>query len=271
MDDEAPNYHCMNAQAREAFRFLVSVVNIQAFDEASQVAADTFLPWDPLEDLMPFFSYTARAYIIETVSWSNGYLSNFQEARDEVAHKYLGELWQDLTGFDVILHEPVPLPDCLPKIFPQNLWKQIVGFVDYDSFDKREVCMNHQRFRTHTHNWVPDGDEYWGVSFELVLPLLYIEDLTSLSSAAAVEALMPNSGSTVVRVTDKTYMKSNSWDSWQVNAVEFESFAALDDTMKIHSRKPFSLDGAPLVLTAEEPPRHSLPPDYHYLALSSDW
>jgi len=70
-------------------------------------------------------------------------------------------------------------------------------------------------------------DEYWEVSFELALPLLYIKDLTSLSSAAAVEALMPNNGSTVVRVTDKTYMKSNSWDSWQVKAVEFESFAAL--------------------------------------------
>ena len=55
----APRSFCrMNEVARKAFRFLTSVVNVQAFDDTSQVAADHFVPWDLLEDLMPYFMPT---------------------------------------------------------------------------------------------------------------------------------------------------------------------------------------------------------------------
>ena len=125
MSDEDHSYHRMNAQARKAFRFLVSVVNIQAFDEASVASAAWFLPWDPLEDLMPFLAYTARAYILETISYADIFASENtshlrQDEFDEVSKVYTKEICKELSvsGFvrsnmgtgtgclDVTVHEP---------------------------------------------------------------------------------------------------------------------------------------------------------------------
>jgi len=260
---EVHRYHCMNAQAREAFRFLVSVVNVQAFDEGSKLAVDAFLPWDPLEDLMPYFSYTARAYILGRIceyippkSFRKSHDLN-EEAFDEMYKSYAGELCKDLHSFDVTVHDPVLLPDCLPTprlrgrylakecwMGVENVGQKIVGYVDFESFEKRV---------SHSQGYLPCGGsrgDGYTVSFELVIPLLYIEDLTSHSTTAAVEALMPNNGSTVVRVED-LYLPA-----WKGMVVEFESFAALDETMKTHARKPFVLLGG--ILETDRPPS---PPD----------
>jgi len=250
----------MNAQAKEAFRFLVSVVNVQAFDEGSMASAPWFLPWDPLEDLMPFFSYrTVRAYIIETVSilrfdFKGNISSDFPEACDKISKLYAREFCKDLNctlklvanRLAVRCHESVPVPDCI--YCPPHRWQNVVGYVDFESFEKREYSMTHTFFRSHNHTDGGDRGETFTVSFEFVLPLVYISDLPNDSTTAAVEALMPKNGSTVVRVEDR------SRPSWRHLAVEFESFAALDDTVKTHQRKPFVLGGVSQGMSTEELP-----------------
>jgi len=54
--DYERNYLLMTAHDKVAFRFLVSVSNINAFDDATTTASESFLTWDILEDAMPFLT-----------------------------------------------------------------------------------------------------------------------------------------------------------------------------------------------------------------------
>ena len=49
----------MNAHDKVAFGFLVSIVNIEAYNDATKTASECFLTWDILEDLMPFLTQSA--------------------------------------------------------------------------------------------------------------------------------------------------------------------------------------------------------------------
>ena len=277
MSDEVHSYHRTNAQAREAFRVLVSVVNVQAFDEAAQTAAAWFLPWDTLEDLMPFFSFTARAFIVQTIFYDPGSPllppSPVREVEFDIISKlyhsltpckYAGEVCKDLNGFDMILHEPLPVPDCLQQMWWQKI---VVGYVDFESFDVRESGTRHQRFKTHTYE--RSGGGLFTVSFEVSLPVIYISNLPDDCTTAAVEALMPNNGSTVVRVV---YLCG---PAWQGMAVEFDSFEALNDTMKTHQQNPFVLGGVSLEMETKEPHvYHFTPPgtpNSHEFCDYDDW
>jgi len=276
MSDEDHSYHHMNAQAREAFRFLVSVVNVQAFDEGSQAAAAWFLSWDTLEDLMPFFSYNkARAYIMGSVfEYMPNAISKLypialehicdstEEPFDEVYKLYVEELCKDLNLHHInsakpnrlypnsavwTLHEPIFVPHCLPTArnwMAKDMWQKFVGYVDFESYETRKRRTSHQ-FRAHHHIDGGDSRRAFNVSFEFRLPVVYISHMPSDCTTAAVEALMPNHGSTVVRV------EYRSLPSWNGMLVEFESFAALDDTMETHRRKPFVMSGVPLEMTLE--------------------
>jgi len=127
---------------------------------------------------------------------------------------------------------------------------RVVGYVDFDTFEDRDSIVIHHRFKTYTHDRCEGWDLMEGffcVSFKFVLPLLYISGLSTESIPAAVEALMPYNGSTVVRVTDGGHR------SWKGTVVEFESFAALDDTLRSHQQKPFVLGEVSLQLATEEP------------------
>jgi len=57
--DYERNYLLMNAHDKGALCFLFSVVNIEAYNEATKTASDHFLTWDILEDLMPFLPQPA--------------------------------------------------------------------------------------------------------------------------------------------------------------------------------------------------------------------
>jgi len=50
------NYLLMNTHDKVAFCFLVSIVNTEAYDDATRTASEWFLTWDILEDAMPFLS-----------------------------------------------------------------------------------------------------------------------------------------------------------------------------------------------------------------------
>ena len=114
------------------------------------------------------------------------------------------------------------------------------------------------RFSTHNH---PDKEiTFQGtfhVSIDFTLPLVFISDLPPDSTMAAVEALMPSNGSTVVRV------ECRSRPAWKGLAVEFESFAALDAAMKSHARKPSVLGGVTLGMATQEPPSAPPTPNSH--------
>jgi len=53
------NYVLMNACDKVAFRSVVSICNVEAYDDATNTAAESFLTWDILEDLMPFLTQPA--------------------------------------------------------------------------------------------------------------------------------------------------------------------------------------------------------------------
>ena len=54
--DYERNYLLMNARVRVAFRFLLCIVNIMAYDDDTKIALECFLTWDILEDAMPFLT-----------------------------------------------------------------------------------------------------------------------------------------------------------------------------------------------------------------------
>ena len=57
--DYERNYLLMNVHEKVAFCYLVSVVNIEAYNETTETVSDCFLTWDILEDAMPFLSQPA--------------------------------------------------------------------------------------------------------------------------------------------------------------------------------------------------------------------
>jgi len=57
--DYERNYLLIEAQDKVALRFLFSVVNIEAYNDATKTASDWFLTWDILEDAMPFLTQPA--------------------------------------------------------------------------------------------------------------------------------------------------------------------------------------------------------------------
>ena len=58
------NYLLMNAHDQVAFRFLVSIVNIEAYNDVTKTASDWFLTWDILEDAMPFLTQPNFVYAL---------------------------------------------------------------------------------------------------------------------------------------------------------------------------------------------------------------
>ena len=54
--DYERNYLLMNARVRVAFRFLLFVVNIMAYDDDTKIASECFVTWDILEDAMSFLT-----------------------------------------------------------------------------------------------------------------------------------------------------------------------------------------------------------------------
>ena len=53
------NYVLMNACDKGAFRSVVSICNVEAYDDATNTASESFLTWDILEDLMPYLTQPA--------------------------------------------------------------------------------------------------------------------------------------------------------------------------------------------------------------------
>jgi len=69
--DYERNYLKMNARYRVAFRFLLFVVNIMAYDDETKIALECFLTWDILEDAMPFLTQPTCLYAIGGYDGSN--------------------------------------------------------------------------------------------------------------------------------------------------------------------------------------------------------
>jgi len=62
--DYERNYLLMNIHDKLAFCFLVSIVNTNAYDDATKTASECFLTWDILEDAMPFLTQPDFIYAI---------------------------------------------------------------------------------------------------------------------------------------------------------------------------------------------------------------
>jgi len=71
LSDYEYNYLLMNGHDKVAFRFLVSVVNIEAYNDATKTASECFLTWDILEDVMPFLTQPNIIYAIGGQDISN--------------------------------------------------------------------------------------------------------------------------------------------------------------------------------------------------------
>jgi len=65
--DNERNYLVMTARDKEVFRSVVSICNIEAFNDATKTATDWFLTWDILEDAMPFL---AQPTIEVDIQWT---------------------------------------------------------------------------------------------------------------------------------------------------------------------------------------------------------
>jgi len=61
----------VNAHDKVAFRFLLSIVNIDAYNDATKAASECFLTWDILEDAMPFLTQPPGIYAIGGHDGSN--------------------------------------------------------------------------------------------------------------------------------------------------------------------------------------------------------
>jgi len=57
------DYVVMDLHGTVAFRILVSILNIMAYDDITMTATECFLTWDILEDLMPFLAPHPVTYV----------------------------------------------------------------------------------------------------------------------------------------------------------------------------------------------------------------
>jgi len=66
------NYLLMSARDKVAFCSVVSICNIEAYDDATKTASECFLTWDILEDAMPLLTQPA---IEVDIQWTESNLS----------------------------------------------------------------------------------------------------------------------------------------------------------------------------------------------------